>query len=467
MTGWTVAAMVAALVAAPTPQLVDAAASAGGVHLHQHVPNPYVGAVGYRDAEWAARVGATADGSEPGTAARMRAVADEPTAIWLDSIAELADLPRHLDAAVAQQRAARAPVVVTVVLHDIPNRDCWYDQHGELTVAGNGLARYRSEFVDPLVAILRRSRYARLRVATVIEPRALVNQINHSGPRSDSTAACSEAAQAGVYPAAIGYALQRLHELPQVYTYLDAGPVGQVGWPEPLAAMVRLVTDIAAATPAGTAGVDGFATNVADYSPTVEPFLRQSPSTDPWFLWGSSFLEFSRYVDAGTFAAALRQELVAAGFPDRIGVLLDTSRNGWGGADRPTAPVGGPVFDGDAWVDKYRVDRRPTRYYNWCNQIGAGLGARPQAAPEPGVHAYAWLARPGESDGWGTRPAGSSWPPDGPYEPGCDPDNMVPCCRGAAWPSNALRGAPPAREWHPEQLAQLVRNAYPPVVTGP
>ena len=392
----------------------------------------------------------------------MRAVADEPTAVWLDSIVALADLPRHLDAAVAQQRAAGAPVVVTLVLHNIPNRDCWRDQHGELTVAADGLARYRAEFIDPMVALLGRRRYADLRIATVIEPRALVHQLSHSGPRAEATTACNEAADAGVYPAAIGYALQRLHRLPQVYTYLDAGSVGEIGWPEPLAAMVRLLTDIATGTPAGLAGVDGFAVNVADYSPTVEPFLRQPPISDPWFVPQSRFLDFSPYVDTGTFAAALRQALLVAGFPARIGMLLDTSRNGWGGAARPTAPS--TARDPNTWVDASRVDRRPTRYYHWCNQAGAGLGARPQAAPEPGVHAYAWLARPGESDGWGTRPEGSSWPPPGPYEPSCDPDNMVPCCRGAAWISNALRGAPAAREWHRAQLAQLVDNAYPPIV---
>jgi len=88
--------------------------------------------------------------------------------------------------------------------------------------------------------------------------------------------------------------------------------------------------------------------------------------------------------------------LIAAGFPERIGALLDTSRNGWGGPARPAAvSTSGDV---NTFVDPSRVDRRPARF-TWCNRKGAGLGEPPRAALRPHVHAYAWIKQPGVSDG--------------------------------------------------------------------
>lgn len=88
--------------------------------------------------------------------------------------------------------------------------------------------------------------------------------------------------------------------------------------------------------------------------------------------------------------------LVAAGFPEQIGALLDTSRIGWGGPARPTAA--GTSTDINAFVEQSRVDRRPTRL-TWCNQKGTGLGELPRATPQAHVHAYAWVKQPGVSDG--------------------------------------------------------------------
>jgi cellulose 1,4-beta-cellobiosidase len=109
------------------------------------------------------------------------------------------------------------------------------------------------------------------------------------------------------------------------------------------------------------------------------------------------------------------------------------------------------------------VDRRPTRSYHWCNQNGAGLGPRPRADAAPGVHAFAWIKPPGESDGWGTVPAGTPYPYPAPYESHCDPATIVPCCRASGWWTNALPDGPPAGDWHRRQFEQLVANAYPPV----
>jgi len=80
-------------------------------------------------------------------------------------------------------------------------------------------------------------------------------------------------------------------------------------------------------------------------------------------------------------------------------MLIDTSRNGWGGSARPTGP--GATTSVDTYVDGGRYDRR-IHVGNWCNQSGAGLGERPQAAPATGIDAYVWMKPPGESDGSST-----------------------------------------------------------------
>ncbi len=77
-------------------------------------------------------------------------------------------------------------------------------------------------------------------------------------------------------------------------------------------------------------------------------------------------------------------------------MLIDTSRNGWGGSARPTAVS--VSYDVNTYVDQSRLDRRINRY-NWCNQVNAGIGERPVAAPRAGVDAYIWARPPGESDG--------------------------------------------------------------------
>ena len=115
-------------------------------------------------------------------------------------------------------------------------------------------------------------------------------------------------------------------------------------------------------------------------------------------------------------------------------------------------------------MDQSRIDRRPTRI-SWCNQVGAGIGERPRAAPAPGVHGYAWITPPGVSDGVATATAPAD--PDRPFlrhRPQCDPRWQAP--QGALIPSNALAGAPHAGRWFPAYFAQLVSNAYPPVPTS-
>jgi cellulose 1,4-beta-cellobiosidase len=170
----------------------------------------------------------------------------------------------------------------------------------------------------------------------------------------------------------------------------------------------------------------------------------------------SKWVDWNRYVDELSFAQAFRQRLVQAGFPSGVGMLIDTSRNGWGGSARPTGP--GPQTSVDAYVDGGRTDRRIHKG-NWCNQAGAGLGERPTAAPAAGIDAYVWIKPPGESDG-----ASEEIPNDEGkgFDRMCDPTYEGNALNGYN-PSGSLPDAPLSGHWFPAQFQQLMQNAYPPL----
>ncbi len=426
------------------------------------VDNPFADAVGYADPDWAADVEYSAARVGEETAAKMRGLKQTPTAIWLDSIASVTGgegagrtLADHLDAAVAQSDAAGQAIYVTLVLYDLPDRHCqasWY-LTSELHAADNGLQRYKTEYIDAIADILGRPEYSDLRIATIIEPWSLSDLSFSSIYQS-----CNEAMQSGVYQDGIRYALDTLSPLPNVYTYLDAGDAGRAGWDIDFANLATLITQTVSGTAEGTGSVDGIATDVADYVPVEEPFLPDPDLTVTGIpLYQSRFYDWNPYFDELDYATALRSTLIANGFPSGLGVVIDTSRNGWGGPHRPTAVS--TSTDVNTYVDESRIDRRPSRGAT-CNQNGAGLGARPVAAPAPGIDAYLWIKRPGESDGVG----GPTLPPGYDQQsinPVCDPTGSLPPIGDAYRPTNALPDAPPAGEWHHEQFVMLVDNAYP------
>jgi cellulose 1,4-beta-cellobiosidase len=148
--------------------------------------------------------------------------------------------------------------------------------------------------------------------------------------------------------------------------------------------------------------------------------------------------------------------MISAGFPSNIGMLVDTSRNGWGGANRPTAQSTSTVLD--TFVDQSRIDRRAHRG-NWCNQRG-GVGERPQVAPVAGIDAYVWVKPPGESDGAASLEL--SYDPQDPakgFDRNCDPTFT----NAAGTTTGAMPNAPVAGRWFSEGFKQLVDNAYPPL----
>lgn len=270
-----------------------------------------------------------------------------------------------------------------------------------------------------------------------------------------SIPACATAAP--LYEQGVEYALDKLHAIPNVYTFLDSAHSGWLGWTSNSGPAAQEFAKVAKATSAGYGSVDGFITDTANYTPLREPYMTATQSVGGQPVDSATFYQYNPDIDEADFAAAMYGALTAAGFPARIGMLVDTSRDGWGGAQRPAGPGAGT--DVNAFVNATRVDRRAHRGL-WCNVAGAGLGEPPQASPAgfDAAHlaAFVWVKPPGESDGTSAPVTGGGGKKSDPM---CDP--VYTTAYGV--PTGALPNAPLAGQWFAAQLVQLVQNAEPPV----
>ncbi|MEV6984387.1 glycoside hydrolase family 6 protein [Sphaerisporangium sp. NPDC051017] len=420
----------------------------GGGDPGTHVDNPYAGATGYVNSDWSAKAAAEPGGS---------AVANISTGVWLDRIAAIAGtssakgLAAHLDAALQQDAAnGSAPLTIQFVIYNLPNRDCSaLASNGELKISENGLNRYKTEYIDPIAAIMGQSKYSQLRIVTIIEIDSLPNLITNT-----NVAACQEAQQSGAYVQGVQYALNKLHAIPNAYTYIDAAHHGWLGWDTNFGPSAQLFASTVRGATAGFASVDGFITNTANYSALTEPYFTINSQPGGQSVRQSRWVDWNFYVDELSYAQAFRQRLITEGFSSNIGMLIDTSRNGWGGAARPTRAS--TSTDVNTFVNESRVDRR-IHAGNWCNQSGAGLGERPRANPATGLDAYVWIKPPGESDG------SSSEIPNNEgkgFDRMCDP-TYTGNARNGNNLTGALPNAPISGQWFSAQFRQLLANAYP------
>ncbi|MFF4650613.1 glycoside hydrolase family 6 protein [Streptomyces sp. NPDC001380] len=414
------------------------------------VDNPFAGARMYVNPDWAAHAAAEPGGS---------AVAGQPTAVWLDRIAAIngtggaMGLRAHLDKALAQ-----GANLVQFVIYDLPGRDCAaLASNGEL--GPTDLARYQTEYIDPIAAIMGDPAYANLRIVNVIEPDSLPNLVTNAGGTAGSTEACATMKANGNYEKGVGYALHKLGSLGNTYNYVDAGHHGWLGWDSNLGPSAQELYKAATSNGATVDDVTGFIVNTANYSATVEKNVKVTDSVNGTTVRQSKWVDWNQYVDEQSYALGLRDKLIATGFPASIGMLVDTSRNGWGGSARPSGP--GPLTSVDAYVDGGRLDRR-IHAGNWCNQSGAGLGERPAASPAPNIDAYVWVKPPGESDGASSAVANDEGKG---FDRMCDP-TYTGNARNGNNLTGALPNAPLAGHWFSAQFQELLKNAYPPVTGG-
>ncbi|MFF3846293.1 glycoside hydrolase family 6 protein [Streptomyces sp. NPDC002328] len=414
------------------------------------VDNPYSGARVYVNPEWSANAAAEPGGSR---------IANQPTGVWLDRIAAIngaggkMGLRAHLDEALRQKGSGQ--LVVQLVIYNLPGRDCSaLASNGEL--GPTEIDKYKTQYIDPIAAILADAKYSSLRIVTTVEIDSLPNLVTNTGSRPTATPQCDVMKANGNYVKGVGYALNKLGDVANVYNYVDAGHHGWIGWDDNFGPSATTFKEAATAEGATVNDVHGFITNTANYSALKENNFTINDNVAGKSVRESKWVDWNRYTDELSFAQAFRNQLVSVGFNSTIGMLIDTSRNGWGGAARPAGP--GATTSVDTYVEGGRYDRR-IHIGNWCNQSGAGLGERPQAAPAAGIDAYVWMKPPGESDG-----SSSAIPNDEGkgFDRMCDP-TYTGNPRNGNNLSGALPNSPLSGHWFSAQFQQLMQNAYPPL----
>jgi cellulose 1,4-beta-cellobiosidase len=130
----------------------------------------------------------------------------------------------------------------------------------------------------------------------------------------------------------------------------------------------------------GTIGLGSTASSVV-----AEPYMTANQTISGNPVRSADFYQWNQYIDEGVYDAAWKAAMAAKGIKN--GMLVDTSRNRWGGCGgganvsqqcRPAGP--GTSTDLNTFVNATRTDRRPAKG-DWCNQNGADIGAVPQANP--------------------------------------------------------------------------------------
>ena len=387
----------------PSVSVTGAETAAGSTSTPAHMVNPFTGSTWYVNPDYTAEVATSVAGATGTLKSQMQLVGQQSTGVWLDRIAAIyggsgnssrMSLEAHLRAALSQESGS-TPILVPIVVYDLPNRDCAaLASNGELTVSNNGLTYYEQDYINPIAQILTNYSHTNIRVVAVIEPDSLPNLVTNL-----SDANCAQANSSGAYVDGIQYALNKLHAIPNVYNYVDIAHSAWLGWSSNMGPAVNLFKSVASGTTAGVNSMDGFISDTANTTPISEPYMTATQSINGQPVDSANFYQFNPYIDELTYNEAMYTNLVNAGFPSTIGMLIDTSRNGWGGPNRPTGPS--TSTDLNTFVNQSKVDRRPFRG-DWCNQNGAGLGPFPQANPNSSfthLYAYVWIKPPGESDG--------------------------------------------------------------------
>jgi len=354
--------------------------------------NPFTGYQAYLSPYYANEItAAAANITDATTKAKALSVANIPTFIWFDTVAKVPTLGTYLSNASAQAKASGTKSLVQIVVYDLPDRDCAADaSNGEFTIADGGEADYFN-YIDQIVAQIKP--FPDVRVVAVIEPDSLANLVTNM-----NIAKCANAYT--TYLACVTYAIQQLNTLGNVYSYLDAGHAGWLGWPANLQPAATLFANLY--TSAGKPSfVRGLATDVANYNAlnaaTPDPITQGNPNYDE-----------TLYINA------LAPLLTSAGFPAHF--IVDQGRSGVQNIRQ-------------AWGD-------------WCNIKGAGFGTRPTTNTGSSlIDSIVWVKPGGECDG-------GSVSTEAGYDPNCAK-------------SDSDQPSPHAGDWFQEYFTTLVTNASP------
>ncbi|ETS82642.1 Endoglucanase-6B [Pestalotiopsis fici W106-1] len=315
--------------------------------------NPFTGKKLFANPTWATKLEQTYDAfveqGDEANAAKVRAIQDVGTFVWITDRAGLS----NIDAAVASARAAKAATgvdqIVGLVLYNLPDRDCSAGESaGELSSADNGLEIYKTEFIQPYAEKVAAA--TDLTFAIVLEPDSLGNLVTNMGVEF-----CANAAD--TYKEGIAYAISSL-QFSNVNLYIDAAHGGWLGWDDNLEPAAKIFAEVVQKAGNNTK-IRGFSTNVSNYN----PFLANPRE---------NYTEYSNSYDESHYASSLAPHLEANGLPARF--IIDQGR---------VAQYGARAEWGD-----------------WCNVAPSGFGAVPGTTINNTlVDSLVWVKPGGESDG--------------------------------------------------------------------
>ncbi|MBC7532593.1 MAG: glycoside hydrolase family 6 protein [Oligoflexus sp.] len=252
------------------------------------------------------------DGSNQEHARLLRYLAAQPTSKWFGG------WNTNIEADVSGFMSRAGERVPSLVLYNIPNRDC-----GHYSAGGAANLWEYKVWIDKVSRGIGTGK-----AIIVIEPDAVTLQDCLSGSALDDRIK------------ALNYAVNQLKKNSHAKVYLDAGSTDWLSVDEAVSRLKR----------SGIDSADGFALNTSNFS-----------STESTASYG-------------------RQ--ISAAFSNK-NFVIDTSRNGFGPLNK-----------------------------EWCNPRGRALGHPPTLnSGIPGVDAFLWIKRPGESDGEcnGGPSAGNFW----------------------------------------------------------
>jgi len=382
-----------------------------------------------------------------------------PSAFWIDVKSKIRKGNGHSDLSTVEgilEDAARCdpPHLVTFIVYDLPNRDCWaLASNGEICChygenvgrtqcdmgangfyreqpggqCVDGLREYKESYIDPFAEVVK-SFDGKVPIVLVIEPDSLPNMVTNMKDRRPSNfRGCHDETKIA-YMEGIKYAVQKFSET-DAFMYVDAAHGGWLGWIADATAFAQLIQSMDIASK-----IRGFATNVANYQPLGSKICT-TPGTcrggmggndpccqdDPCGLqtewnWAHNEVNYIDVMDS-------KMQAAIPGFRPRF--IIDTGRNG-------------------------RPDAR-TDCANWCNPRGNGIGHVPTTeTPDARIDALHWLKTPGESDGCTEElPDGSSCPR---FDHMCASSDSIGSRAGEP-------RAPEAGLWFHHQIEELAQHA--------
>ena len=185
--------------------------------------NPFIGRNYYANSGYAAKLNQTINAflarNDTLNAARTRTVQNTGTYVWVTTIGGLSNIDTAVKEARAIQKKTGRPQQVGLVLYNLPDRDCSAGASaGELSLADDGLNKYKKLFIDPYAAALAKA--SDLEFSIVLEPDSLGNAVTNQG-----VPFCANATPA--YEEGIAYAISKL-QFKNVALYIDAAHGGYV-----------------------------------------------------------------------------------------------------------------------------------------------------------------------------------------------------------------------------------------------